>query len=64
MGLAEYELIFLVLVILPTLIALIDVLRSNFRGNYGKLIWVLIILFLNVVGALLYLFIGRNQRIT
>ena len=63
MGLAGYELIFLLLVVLPTIVALVDVLRSKFNSSYNKLIWVIVILFLNVIGALLYLIIGRNQRI-
>ncbi len=49
--------------ILLPLLALVDVLRNDFRGSNDKLIWVIIILFLNVIGALLYLVIGRNQRI-
>ena len=51
-----------VLFLLP-LIALVDVIRSNFRGSNDKLIWVIVILFLNIVGAVLYLIIGRNQRV-
>lgn len=51
-----------VLFLLP-LIALVDVIRSNFRGSNGKLIWVIVILFLNIIGAVLYLIIGRNQRV-
>ncbi|WP_080058206.1 PLDc N-terminal domain-containing protein [Spirosoma aerolatum] len=44
--------------------ALVDVVRSEFRGSNDKLIWVIIIVFLNIIGALLYFFIGRNQRIS
>ncbi|GAB3024111.1 PLDc N-terminal domain-containing protein [Spirosoma pulveris] len=51
------------LFILP-IIALIDVVRSNFRGPNDKVIWVIIIVFLNLIGALLYIFIGRKQRIS
>jgi len=47
---------------LPTLIALIDILRSKFEGN-NKLVWVLVVLFLNFFGAVLYFIIGRGQRI-
>ena len=41
--------------------ALIDVLRSNFRDN-GKIIWILVILFVPVIGSILYLLIGRKQK--
>ena len=66
-GLGGQELLFLlvifgVLFLLPIL-ALVDVVRSEFRGSNDKLIWVIIIVFLNIIGALLYLVIGRNQRI-
>lgn len=65
-GLGLVELLFALLalgiVLLLPLIALVDVIRSNFLGSNDKLIWVIVILFLNIIGALLYLFIGRNQR--
>ena len=66
LGLGAQELLLIsialgLLFLLP-IIALVDVVRSNFRGSNDKLIWVVIILFLNVIGALLYFAIGRNQR--
>lgn len=66
-GLGGQEFMFITLIalglffVLP-LVALVDVIRSDFRGPNDKLIWVIVILFLNIVGALLYFFIGRNQR--
>lgn len=42
--------------------ALIDILKSDFKG-YDKIIWILVIIFFNVIGAILYIFIGRNQKI-
>lgn len=66
-GLGGQEVIFILLVLgilfLLPLIALVDVIRSDFRGSNDKLIWVIVILFLNIIGALLYLVIGRNQRV-
>ncbi|GAB4020853.1 PLDc N-terminal domain-containing protein [Spirosoma koreense] len=66
-GIGGQELIFVLLfagafLLLP-LIALIDVVRSEFQGPNDKLIWVIIIVFLNIIGAILYFAIGRNQRI-
>lgn len=49
--------------LLLPIIALIDVLRSNFKGSNDKLIWVLVILFLNVFGSVLYFLIGTGQKI-
>ena len=48
--------------IIPTIIALIDILKSKFEGN-DKIVWVLVVLFLNLIGAILYFAIGRNQRV-
>jgi len=47
---------------IPTIIALIDILKSKFEGN-NKIVWVLVVLFLNLIGAILYFAIGRNQKI-
>ena len=48
---------------IPTLIALIDILKSKFNGN-DKIVWLLVVLFLNLFGAVLYFAIGRKQRLT
>jgi hypothetical protein len=48
--------------IIPTIIALIDILKSKFDGD-NKIVWVLVVLFLNLIGAILYFTIGRNQKI-
>lgn len=50
-----------VLLIIP-IIALIDVLKNEFTGN-NKLIWILVILLSWLIGAILYFFIGRKQKI-
>jgi hypothetical protein len=49
-------------ILIITLIALIDVLKSKFKGN-DKLIWIVLILFLTIFGALLYFIIGKGQKI-
>jgi hypothetical protein len=46
-----------------TLIALIDILQHDFKG-YDKIIWILLIIFLNPIGLLLYYIIGRKQRLS
>ncbi|MBW7468842.1 hypothetical protein ABID22_003532 [Pontibacter aydingkolensis] len=43
--------------------ALIDLLRSDFKNSINKLIWVILIVFLPVLGAILYLLIGRGQKV-
>lgn len=48
--------------IIPTIIALIDILKSEFKGN-NKIVWILIVLSANFFGAVLYFLIGREQKI-
>jgi hypothetical protein len=63
----EYALLIWTIVIITVigfwLFALIDILRHQFRGNYEKLIWVLVVLFLPILGSILYFIIGRSHRI-
>ncbi len=50
------------LLISPTIIALIDILKSKFTDN-NKLIWVLVTLLGGFIGAILYFLIGRDQKV-
>ncbi|KYG82766.1 PLDc N-terminal domain-containing protein [Roseivirga echinicomitans] len=43
-------------------IALVDCLKGDFSGD-NKIIWVLVIIFLPVLGSILYFLVGRNQKI-
>ena len=56
-------LVVLFLGILPTIIALVDILKSEFKGN-NKIVWILVVLFANFFGAVLYFLIGREQKIS
>lgn len=49
--------------LLLPLLALIDLLRSDFKDSSDKLIWVLIILFLPILGSILYFVMGGNQKL-
>jgi len=51
----------LFLFVLPV-IALVDIIRNEFTGN-NKLIWVLIVIFFNILGSILYFIMGKNQKI-
>jgi len=51
---------FLALII--PIIALVDILNSQFEPN-NKLIWVIIVIFTSPLGAILYFIIGRKQKI-
>ncbi|MGM0635427.1 MAG: PLD nuclease N-terminal domain-containing protein [Bacteroidota bacterium] len=49
--------------VVPTLYALVDIAKNNFEKN-NKLFWLLLVLFTNFFGAILYFTIGRNQRLS
>jgi hypothetical protein len=53
--------IFLVLTIV-WVIALLEILKSEFKNN-NKIIWLLTVMLVPFIGAIIYLIIGRNQRI-
>ena len=54
-----------IFILLPSIfwiIALIDILKSDFRDTNGKIIWVLVVIFLPVIGSILYFLIGKSQK--
>lgn len=44
------------------LIALIDILKSEFKNPQNKLIWLLVTLFIPFLGPLLYFFLRKSQQ--
>ena len=61
-GIAELLVIF-VIGSIPSLIALIDILRSEFTGS-NKLVWLLVVFLFPLLGALAYLAMGRKRKIS
>jgi hypothetical protein len=66
-GIGIYELIVLVMIIsilaIPfSIYFILDILRSNFRGN-DKIVWLLVVFFLSVPGIILYSVIGKKQKV-
>lgn len=43
-------------------VALVDLLRNDFSGN-NKLIWLLVIIFVPIIGLILYSFMSSNHKI-
>jgi len=43
-------------------IALVDILRSEFEGN-DKVVWVLVVVFFPFLGSILYFIVGRSRKI-
>lgn len=51
----------LVIQLILVIVALIDLLKRD-KTNGPKWLWVLIILFLNILGPILYFLIGRKEH--
>ncbi|WP_192347461.1 PLDc N-terminal domain-containing protein [Algoriphagus sp. Y33] len=43
---------------------LVDILRSEFKDPNMKIIWIVIILFAQVIGAVVYLAMGKGTKTT
>ena len=64
-GSGEILVLFIALsVLLLPVVALVDIIRSNFPEQNSKLMWVVIVLLLPFLGSILYLAIGRKQKIS
>jgi hypothetical protein len=60
---------FLIIILLFSLIyfllwvyCVIDVIRSNFKDQNMKLIWIVILLFAHIIGPLVYLVLGKTTK--
>ena len=58
-----FELILFFIPVLLWLWAMIDLLKSDFSNSINKIVWAIVIIFIPLAGALLYLLIGRSQKI-
>jgi phosphotransferase system glucose/maltose/N-acetylglucosamine-specific IIC component len=45
------------------LYTLIDILKCEFTNSIDKLVWLIAVIFLPILGIVLYFFIGRKQKI-
>jgi hypothetical protein len=59
---SSFVMIFVIFTFVLYIYILIDILKHEFTG-YNKIIWILVLIFFPVLGALLYLVFGRSQRI-
>jgi hypothetical protein len=62
-GMTEMFVIFFLLVTILCVVALVDILRSEFTG-YNKLIWLLVVTIFPLVGSLVYFVFGRKQKVS
>jgi hypothetical protein len=63
-GFAAVIFLFVILTSVFWIWMLIDCLQNPRLPSTEKLIWVLVIFFMHFVGALIYFFVGRQQRIS
>ncbi len=61
-GLIELLLVTFLIGFLPFIFAFIDILKNEFTGN-NKLIWVIVVLFVPLIGSIAYFFIGTKQKV-
>lgn len=57
MGFQQVGIVSLILMI----IALVDILKSNFRGN-NKIVWIIVVILLPFLGSILYFILGKKQK--
>lgn len=55
--------VLLFLTLLLPILAVVSLLRSEYRDSTTKLIWLIAILFVPLAGPILYYVIGRKQRV-
>ena len=62
-SIGAYQILFIIAVVLLPLIAIVDILKSDFKGR-GKMAWLAILFLTNIIGAITYFIVGRRQKIT
>ncbi len=60
-GLIAWQIITLCSIIL-WIVCLISILKNDFKNN-DKLIWVIVVIFVPILGSILYLLVGRKSRL-
>ncbi len=60
-GLSELIVLFFILSLPLFIIALVDILRNDFPGQ-EKIVWLLVVIFLPLLGPILYFIIGRKKK--
>lgn len=43
--------------------AIADIVRGTFSGSSSKMLWLIVVIFFPIVGALLYLLVGRGAQV-
>ena len=56
------EILLLIILIILWFIALIDIIKNEFHGD-NKIVWTLIVIFIPIIGFILYFVFGKGQKI-
>jgi uncharacterized membrane-anchored protein len=63
MGLGRFEIMILVVLLLGiTLWALVDTIKSDFKNDINKVVWIIVILSIPAFGGILYYLLGKEQK--
>ncbi|HEY6625776.1 MAG TPA: PLD nuclease N-terminal domain-containing protein [Ignavibacteriaceae bacterium] len=62
MGIIELAMVLFLLGFIPFILAFIDILKNDFEGS-NKLIWLLAVIFVPLIGSIVYFIIGKKQRL-
>lgn len=54
---------FIVVPVAVWLAALVDIIRSKFRSDTDRLLWIVVITVAPVIGVLLYVFLGSRYKV-
>ena len=49
--------------LLLPLLALVDLIRSDFQDSIEKLVWVIVILFFPIFGSIIYFMMGNKNKV-
>jgi len=62
-GIQELFVICFLLSTILCIVALLDILRSDFTGH-TKLVWLLVVVIFPLIGSLAYFIFGRKQKVS
>ncbi|WP_373396257.1 PLD nuclease N-terminal domain-containing protein [Algoriphagus halophilus] len=63
-GLIFFFMIFGLIYTILWIYCLVDIIRSEYKDANMKLIWLIIILFAQVIGPIIYLLLGKSTKIS
>lgn len=64
LNLGTPEIIILLFPVLLVTYCIADIITSSFKNDSVKILWILVVLVAPLIGSLIYLAVGRTQKIT